>query len=47
MAKITLEGQDAHPTRVIVSGGVGVPPAQEFDQRDFSRSGLTQTPKFL
>ena len=37
LEKIALDGQDAHPTKVIFSCGVGVPPAQEFDQRDFCK----------
>ena len=35
LAKIAPDGQDAHPTRIIYSCGVGVSPAQEFDRSDF------------
>ncbi|MEW6494227.1 MAG: hypothetical protein AB1589_17205 [Cyanobacteriota bacterium] len=28
-------GNTSHPTRVIFSCGVGVPPAQKFDEKDF------------
>ncbi len=34
LAKIALDGQDAHPTKVIFSCGVGVPPAPELDERE-------------
>jgi hypothetical protein len=32
--KTSQDGQDAHPTIVIFSCGVGVPPAQEFDEKE-------------
>ena len=31
---IAKTGFAAHPTRVILSGGVGVPPAQEFNEQE-------------
>ena len=34
LAKIAPDGQDAHPTKIIFSGGVGVPPAQEFNEKE-------------
>jgi PAS domain S-box-containing protein len=37
LAKITPDGQDAHPTKVIFSCGVGVPPAQDSDEKDFCK----------
>ncbi|HAJ57862.1 MAG TPA: hypothetical protein DCP31_00185 [Cyanobacteria bacterium UBA8543] len=33
LAKIAVDEQDAHPTKVIFACGVGVPPAQKFDER--------------
>ena len=34
LAKIVRTGNASRPTRVIFSGGVGVPPAQEFAQKE-------------
>jgi murein DD-endopeptidase MepM/ murein hydrolase activator NlpD len=35
LAKIAPDGQDAHPTSIIFSCGVGIPPALEFARSDF------------